>query len=103
MKILLVCAAGMSTSLVVNKMKAALTPDQQDWVIEAHPIENLDYLIDQFDVVLLGPQVSFKLKRIKQRFEDTGKPIDVIQSVDYSLGNGKNIINQAIKLYEGAK
>ena len=37
MKILLVCAVGMSTSLVVSKMEKALGPDEQDWIIEAKP------------------------------------------------------------------
>ena len=31
MNILLMCMAGASTSLVMNKMKAALTEDQKDW------------------------------------------------------------------------
>jgi len=33
MKILLVCAAGMSTSLVAESMQDALSETEKDWVI----------------------------------------------------------------------
>ena len=101
MKILLLCNAGLSTSLVVSKMKKALSEDQQDWVIEAHLIETIDEIIDDFDVVLLGPQVAFRLKRIKQRLEEKNKPIDSIPPMDYSLGNGDKILAKAIEMYKG--
>ncbi len=104
MNILLVCAAGLSTSLVVNKMKQSLGEDQKDWRIEAHPIENLEDLIDAFDVVLLGPQIAHKLKRTKEAFASYGKPIDVIPSFDYAMADGKKILQKAIDLYaEGGK
>lgn len=98
MNILLVCAGGFSTSLVVTKMKDALIDDQKDWVIEAHPMENLEYLIDTFDVVLLGPQVAHKLKGTKKQFASSGKAFGVIPSVDYAMGNGKKILDLAIKM-----
>lgn len=101
MKILLVCNAGMSTSLVVTKMKQALTEEQKDWTIEAHPIEILDEIIDEYDVVLLGPQVSFRLRRVKERNKDKNVPIDVIPSLDYSLGYGDKIVAKAIEMYKG--
>lgn len=101
MKILLLCAAGMSTSLVVSKMIKSLDETQKDWVIEAHPIENLVYLIEDFDVVLLGPQVGHKLKNTQKAFGDYNKPIDVIPSVDYAMGNGDKILKKAITMYEG--
>jgi len=63
MKILLMCAAGMSTSLLVTKMeKYAKEIGQADLTIKAEPVEDLDKCVDQYDVFLLGPQVKYKEK-----------------------------------------
>ncbi|WP_110953516.1 PTS sugar transporter subunit IIB [Anaerosinus massiliensis] len=100
MNILLVCAAGLSTSLLVNKMKAALTEEQKDWRIEAHPISQTEDFIREFDVVLLGPQVGHKLNHIKRDFDSYHKPIAVINPMDYGMGRGREVIDYAEKLYK---
>lgn len=103
MNILLTCAAGMSTSLLVNKMKAALTEEQKGWRIEAHPVSELADYINDFDVILLGPQVSHKFENVKKDFESYHKPIAVIKPQDYGLGRGKEVVETAIKLYNENK
>lgn len=85
----------MSTSLVVEKMKKALKPDEQDWEIIAQPVEKLPVLINEYDVVLLGPQISYKKKELQKITDEHNKPLDVIQPMDYGLGKGENILNQA--------
>jgi len=47
MKILLICAAGMSTSLLVNNMKKFA---KEGDIIEAHPASTLDGIVDKYDV-----------------------------------------------------
>lgn len=103
MKILLVCAAGMSTSLVVEKMKKALKPEEQDWVIKAEPVEKLDELIKDYDVILLGPQISYKKAELIGLANEYGKPLDVIKPMDYGMGKGENILNQAKTLIKNNK
>lgn len=98
MKILLVCAAGMSTSLVVTKMKAALAPNEQDWVIKAEPVEKLQTIIDEYDVVLLGPQIGYKKAELSKLAEKKGKPLDIINTMDYGLCKGDNILKHAKSL-----
>lgn len=98
MKILLICAAGMSTSLVVNKMKKALGLNEQDWVIEAMPAEKFAEIIDDYDVILLGPQIAYKKNELAKIAAEKGKPLDVINPVDYGLCNGENILKQAKSL-----
>jgi PTS system cellobiose-specific IIB component len=103
MKILLVCAAGMSTSLVVEKMKKALKPEEKDWKIEAHPVELLPDLINEFDVILLGPQISYKRNELSAFAKGYGKPLDVIKAIDYGMGKGENILNHAKALVQNNK
>lgn len=100
MKILLVCAAGMSTSLVVNKMKKALGPDEQDWIIEANPAERFSSIFKNYDVILLGPQIRFKKDEFEKMASEYNIPVGIINSVDYGLTNGEKILNFAKGLYK---
>ena len=72
MNILLMCMAGASTSLVMNKMKAALTEDQKDWKIEAHPFDRMDEVVENFDVILIGPQIAYKKKELLRKAAESG-------------------------------
>jgi cellobiose PTS system EIIB component len=49
-----------------------------------------------YDVILLGPQVSYKKGEIEQ---NTQKPIAVIPAYDYAIGNVANIMKQVEDLY----
>lgn len=100
MNILLMCMAGASTSLVVNKMKAALGPERADWRIEAHPFDKMDEVVKDFDVILIGPQIMYKKKELSAKADKLGLPLDTIPSVDYAMGKGENILNLAIRLRE---
>lgn len=65
---LLVCAAGMSTSLLVNRMKEAAETKEIEFQIEAHPVRQIEKYGEAADVILLGPQVRYELKNVKKCF-----------------------------------
>lgn len=100
MNILLMCAAGMSTSLVVSKMKKALGPDEQDWVIEAKPAETFKDEFKKYDVVLLGPQIRFKKDKFQKIASQYDIPVETIDTVDYGLAKGDKILDFAKELYK---
>ena len=62
MKIRLFCNAGMSTSLLVEKMKEAAKAEGLDADIVAYPLNELDRHIEGIDVALLGPHVGYQNK-----------------------------------------
>ena len=95
MKVLLICAAGMSTSLLVNNMKKFA--DAQD-VVEAFPVAQLESVIDNYDVVLVGPQIRYKLKDIKKIADAHNKPADVIDMAVYGQMKGKEAMQMSKKL-----
>lgn len=97
MKILLICAGGLSTSILVSKMKTYAQSIGDDVLIEAHPAGNLAELIERFDIVLLGPQINHKLESIKKQYGHLEKPIQVIESMDYGLVRGKEVYEKAKK------
>ena len=65
-KILLCCAAGMSTSLLINKMKAEAEKRGLEVEIRAEPLEKAKGEFAKADVVLLGPQVKYALPEAKK-------------------------------------
>lgn len=62
-KIVLLCSAGMSTSMLVKKMQAAAEAENYACEIAAYPMTEAGNKAADADVVLLGPQVSFNLAK----------------------------------------
>lgn len=94
--ILLVCSAGMSTSLLVNKMKEAASQrgiEAEIWAVaDAEAANN----IDKADCMLLGPQVRFMLDKMKKLAGD--KPVEVIDMATYAIMDGSKALDQALKM-----
>ena len=97
-KIRLFCAAGMSTSLLVTKMRAAAKEMGIEADIEAAGETKMREETDGIDVALLGPQIRYKLADAKKVCEPKGVPVDVIPMVDYGTMNGKKVVEFALKL-----
>lgn len=96
MKILLVCAGGMSTSILMKKMEKYWEQEGEDLEIRAVGLSEYEEACQNFDVIMMGPQVSYRLKEIK---EVTGLPSAAIESYDYAVANCPSIMKLARKLY----
>lgn len=94
----LFCAAGMSTSLLVSKMKEAAKGKNIEVDIEAFPESQMDKNLVNVDVALLGPQVGYTIAKAKKICEPKGIPVDVIPMVDYGMMNGLKVLEFALKL-----
>ncbi len=94
-KITLFCSAGMSTSLLVNKMREAAAAGGKDYEINAYSMNESPKYGPDADVILLGPQVRFAEKKFRQQFPD--KEIDVIDMRSYGLMDGKAALALAEK------
>jgi len=98
MNILLCCAAGMSTSLLVTKMETYAKEQGLEgkiWAVGADDVKNH---IDNADVLLLGPQVRYLLSQFKKVGEEKGIPVDSINPVHYGMMNGAEVVKFAIGL-----
>lgn len=94
--IMLFCAAGMSTSLLVNNMKDAAKEENYDCKIAAYPLSEITETGKNADVILLGPQVRYALKKVQTEFPS--KPVEVIDMRLYGMINGKGVLAEAKKL-----
>jgi PTS system cellobiose-specific IIB component len=95
-KILLLCAAGMSTSLLVTKMKKSAKEQGIEVQIEACPVESFLENLSIYDIFLLGPQVRFKQDELNEIAKDHNKKVEVINMVDYGTMNGKKVLENAL-------
>ncbi|WP_096186981.1 PTS sugar transporter subunit IIB [Evansella halocellulosilytica] len=98
MKILLVCSAGMSTSMLVNKMRQAADTRGLNATIEATAEAGLSNELEKTDVILIGPQVRFLEKKIKEKASPHGINVAVIDSIAYGMMDGEKVLDQAIQL-----
>lgn len=99
-KIMLICAAGMSTSLLVTKMEQAAEAAGEKAEIFALPILDGTKRLAEVDCVLLGPQVRYNLANIRNQITELGLsiPCDVIDMRDYGTMNGEKVFAFAKKL-----
>lgn len=94
-KLLLVCAAGMSTSLLVNKMKESAIEQGIEIDIEALPVSECSTVVDSVDIVLLGPQVRFQKPQVDALV--AGRiPVEVIDMRLYGNNEWKGNIRECI-------
>lgn len=101
--IMLVCSAGMSTSMLVSSVKEAIKQEDLDVHVFAKPsTEAMDYL-DQspVDVVLIGPHVRFFEETFREPLAARKIPLAIMTPRDYGTMNGKNVLQQALDLIKG--
>lgn len=98
-KILLICSAGMSTSFMVEKMKKSAENKKIEVEISAIPDAKAIEYVGKVDLVLLGPQVKYLEKNMKELFK--GIPVSVIDMVSYGTMNGEKVLEDALKIIKG--
>ncbi|HFK0933578.1 PTS sugar transporter subunit IIB [Listeria monocytogenes] len=98
--IMLVCSAGMSTSLLVKKMTEAIEKQQVDATVIAVAEADFDKYKGNVDVVLLAPQVRFLDKNLKRVLDPLGIPVAIINGIDYGTMDGEKVLNDALAMIE---
>ncbi|GEQ33784.1 PTS sugar transporter subunit IIB [Marinilactibacillus psychrotolerans] len=98
--IMLVCAAGVSTGMLVSNMqKAAKEKDIETDIFAVSPNEADGYLsTKEIDIVLLGPQVKFLKDQLKEKISSKNIPIEIIDMRDFEHMDGAAILDRALKL-----
>lgn len=97
-RILLCCAAGMSTSLLVTKMEAAAQAkgvEAKIWAVSEKSVADEE---GNFDVLLIGPQIRYKFKDFDKKYSGQ-LPVSMIDMKDYGRMNGEAVLELGLKLY----
>lgn len=94
---MLVCSAGMSTSLLVTKMEKAAAKKEEEFEIFAVAEAEASKHFDEVDILLLGPQVRFLKSKLEKQLEGKNVPVRVIESIDYGMMNGEKVLETALQ------
>ena len=96
LNIVLLCQYGASTGMLVDKIMEAAKSKNIEAVVNAYPVGEVARVIDGADIILLGPQVRFKLKTLQKDYGNKGVPMITIEPTDYGRLNGENILNAVL-------
>lgn len=93
---LLVCSAGMSTSMLVQRMEEAAKKRELEASIHAIAEANIKNYLNEHEVqiILLGPQVRFLKDKIQSISGDI--PVEVIDMDSYGRMDGERVLTSAL-------
>lgn len=100
MRISLMCAYGMSTDLLVKEIRKFCKEDDE---VNAYSIQKYEEVVPISDVILFGPQARAMIKSVKKLADPLNIPVEVIDVVAYGRHNGKEIYEQALRMYNEAQ
>lgn len=99
--ITLACQLGMSTEMVVKRMRAAAQEQGIDADIHATSLNQFIQEPGHTQVLLIGPQVKYQYEKAKQVCDPLGIPVGVIDTHDYGMMRGEKVLQQALDLING--
>ncbi|MDA9462836.1 PTS system, cellobiose-specific IIB component [Enterococcus mundtii 3F] len=104
-KIYLFCEAGMSTSIMVNKMMEVVRKHKMPLEIAAFPAIHAEEKVAQEKpvAILLGPQVRHLASKMKETFEPMGIPVGTIAPETYGMMDGEKALKDVLGLIKKSK
>lgn len=101
MKILLVCAGGFSTTMMMGAIKKVIEKSEklniEDFTpMEAIPVDRLPEKISAFDIVLVGPQLGHKFDYVQEIARENSKPSVLLSAEIYGAMDGGTVLKQAL-------
>ncbi|KII75305.1 PTS sugar transporter subunit IIB [Vibrio renipiscarius] len=97
-KIFLVCSAGMSTSMVVNKMRDAANNKGMEAEIKAYSISEFADVVDQYEICMVAPQIKYEFERLSGICAEKGVKCGQIGMMEYGMLNGAAVLDAALAL-----
>lgn len=98
-EIMLVCNAGMSTSMLVTKMVKAAEAKGIEAKIWAVSLSEVDENVknNNINLIMVGPQVKFVVKKLKEKFEPAIQVTDIAM-MDYGRMDGEKVLATALSM-----
>lgn len=98
--ITLVCAAGMSTSILMAKMQESAKKQGIEAKIIAMSEAKFEEYEEPTEVLLLGPQIAYLEDEMKELYEPKGIKVAVIDMMAYGTMNGEKVLNNALAMLD---
>lgn len=94
-KVLLLCAGGVSSSIVMKRLRTYAAQMGIDCVFKATGTTSFREVASHYDCILLAPQMRYCLSRVKR---ESSKPVGIIAPADYGVGDVENIFKLIFEL-----
>lgn len=98
LKIVILCAAGMSSSLIVKSMRDYAKLKNLELDVSCCPsmsFKEMDF--KEVDLILVAPQVRGQIPDVKAYVADLNIPVEQIGMREYGLIKGKEILEMSLK------
>lgn len=102
-KVLMVCALGMSSSLLEARTKEAAAKAGVPFEMKAVAVQEIgrwDPTLQWYDIVLVAPQVFYKRKAIEETAKPHGIIVENIDSVTFGMVDGEKLFRQIMQAIE---
>lgn len=96
--IVLLCAQGMSTGMLMNKMRDSAKKIGYECTIHAYAVTQAKKVAESADCILIGPQVRYELDSVKEQCPNL--PVEVIDMVAYGRLDGAKVLAMAKNMME---
>lgn len=91
-KVLLSCSGGLTTSYFAYSIQEIINQKNLGIQVDAVAYTDIDNVADQYDIILLAPQIAYMLPRYKEKY---GCKVMAIESVDFATSNFEGIMEKA--------
>lgn len=95
--IVLICAGGMSSSLLVSKMQKYAQANGMDVNIIATGADEFAESPIPCDVLLMAPQITYELDEFKKKFGDQIKIIEPVSMKNYGMMAGDKVMEAVME------
>lgn len=106
MRIVLCCAGGFSTTMLMKNMENTVKNSEKlnndDFEFIAIPVDLLKQEIDNCDVLVIGPQIAHRLDYIKPIIEPKNIPYVIIDQNTYGKMDGATALKMALIAHKKA-
>ncbi|MEG2291626.1 MAG: PTS sugar transporter subunit IIB [Clostridium sp.] len=107
MRIVLCCAGGFSTTMLMKNMENTVKDSQKldvkDFEFVAIPVDLLKMELDNCDVLVVGPQIAHRLDYITPLLKPNEIPYVVIDQDTYGKMDGATALKMALIAHKKAE
>ena len=100
MKIVLCCAGGFSTTMLMDSMKRTVKEsaklNDDDFSFVAVPVDILNSEVENCDVLVIGPQLAHRLDYIKPIIDPYHIPYVIVDKDTYGKMDGATVLKMAL-------
>lgn len=94
-KIVVFCAGGMSSSMLVKKMQETIELKEYEAIVLAHSVMSVEKYASDADIVLLGPQIRHEKASVEAKLSC---PVMTIDMKDYGMMDGEAVIEKVMMI-----